>query len=79
MQSRLYDGVLLGVNGAADFMPLAGWYIQFIPKAPQFEAILAVSGCPVVAGGKNMLVFNRHRPDMMAQAGGSLGDYGGNL
>ncbi len=79
VQGCLYDGILLGMDSAADFVPFPRGYIQLVPETPQFETILAAGGSAVVSGGKDVLVFNRHRSDVVTQAGRTLGDHGGNL
>ena len=63
-------GVGLGVNRTAELVPFASRNFQLFPAATsQVRAVFPTSGCAVVAGGNDGIVFDDDRTETAAQAG----------
>ena len=79
MEAGLDDGILLGVNAAADFMALPGGYAKLVTKAAQLQAIFRTGGSAIVARGQDVFVLHRHGADVVTAAGGALRHHRGYL
>ena len=69
MEGRLDDGVLLGVEGPAEFVPLAGGDAELFTEAADFQAVLDARRCAVVARGQDPLFPDEDGTDVTAEAG----------
>lgn len=70
----LYDGVLFGVEAAADFVSLALGYVHLFAEAADFFAVFESFGCAVVAGAEDVFVFDEDGADFASEAGAACGD-----
>jgi hypothetical protein len=70
VKRRLNNDILFGMHGTANFVARTGWYVQLVPQASQRQAVLQSSWSAIVAGGKNVLAFHRHRTHIMPATGG---------
>lgn len=68
------DGVGLGVDGAAQLVPLPGWDVQRLAGAVvQIHAVAPPAGGAVVASGDDLVALDENGPIAPAQAGGAPG------
>ena len=61
MIGRLNDGVLLGVDPAAQLVALAGRDVELRPQTAGLGAVGHPGGRSVVAGGQDAFVLDQHR------------------
>lgn len=71
---RLDDGVLLGVDTAAQLMLLSGGNAELLAQAADVEAMRKPRRSSVVSAGDDALVVNQDGADGAAQAGRTRGD-----
>ncbi len=69
MYSSLDDCVLLGVDGSAKFVTLAGRYAELIAQAADVKTVGGASRSAVVAGGEQTFVVYQDSADLAAQTG----------
>jgi len=79
VERGLNDAILLGMDGAANLVTGAGRNTQRVSEAAQFETVFQSGGSSIVTGGKDMLIPNGHRTDMVTEAGRALGHHQGDL
>ena len=65
---RLDNGILLGMDTPAQFVPLAGRDIQFFPQAANFLAVPDIGRGSVISGGQNLFVLHDNRTNSPAEA-----------
>ena len=77
VQRRLDDGVLLGMHRPAQLV--MGAALHVLASAAYPVAVVQAGGRAVVARGEDALVLDEDCSHLISQAGGALGDYGGDL
>ena len=71
VDGRLDDGVLLGVDGAAELVALAGGDAQLIAQTADVETVSHAARGAVVPGREDALVAHEDGADLAAQTGGA--------
>ena len=67
------DGVCLGMDAAAQLIPLAGGDAQLLPgTAAQIDAVAPSSGRTVISGGDDLVVLDDDGAVVPAEAGGTF-------
>jgi len=69
---RLDYGVLLGMEPAADLVPLAGGDAELLTQAPAVQAVCNAGRRTIVARGKDVFVLHEHCAHLAAETGGAL-------
>ena len=79
MLGCLDDSILFGMEPATEFVALTGRYIQLLPQAADFGTVTNARWGTVVAGSKDILVLDHHRPDLTPQTGRPAGNEPGDI
>ncbi len=67
----LDDGVLLGVQPAAELVTFAGGNLEPLPQAAGSVAVAYAGWNTIVAGGQNIAIFDQKGANLTSQAGGT--------
>jgi hypothetical protein len=76
--SSIDDGILFGMNAAAQLIALSMRNIQFIPEAGiLLETISGLSGSADISRGNDLVITDNYGAYRSAEAGASLGNFFG--
>jgi len=70
----LDNGILLGVQAAAEFVALSRGDIETFPQAAAGIAVRDAGRYPVVSGGQDIALLDKQSPNLSAQACGTGGN-----
>jgi hypothetical protein len=79
MVGGLNNGILLGVEAAAEFVSFPRRDGLLFTKAPHIQAVLKPRRCPIVACRQNLLIFDENRSNLSSQTGRPLGNEMGDI